>query len=69
MKKQYSLSEVADYLSVSKETLRRWDKNGKLKAVRMHNNYRYYSADPCGNLNPSNFCFTITLSMKMILSH
>ncbi len=39
----YSISEVADLLSISKETLRRWDRNGKLVAVREPNsNYRSY---------------------------
>lgn len=46
MKEYYSLSEVADMLSVSKETLRRWDNNGKLKPVRHPiNNYRVYPAE------------------------
>ena len=43
MKEYYSLSELADILSVSKETLRRWDKSGKLKSIRHPiNNYRVY---------------------------
>ncbi len=43
MKSFYSLSEVADMLSVSKATLRRWDNNGKLKPIRHPiNNYRVY---------------------------
>ncbi|MDD3695803.1 MAG: DNA (cytosine-5-)-methyltransferase [Lentisphaeria bacterium] len=42
-KDHFTLSEVADMLSVSKETLRRWDKNGKLKAIRHpDSNYRFY---------------------------
>nr|NQU90140.1 DNA (cytosine-5-)-methyltransferase [Bacteroidota bacterium] len=46
MKEYYSLSEVADLLSVSKETLRRWDRNGKLSAVREPmSNYRVYHKD------------------------
>jgi DNA (cytosine-5)-methyltransferase 1 len=47
MKDFFALSEVADILSVSKETLRRWDKSGKLESVRHPiNNYRVYrSAD------------------------
>lgn len=45
MKSYYSLSETSDLLSVSKQTLRRWDKNGKLKSTRMPNNYRKYTAD------------------------
>lgn len=45
MKDFYSLTEVADMLSVSKETLRRWDKNGSLKPIRHPiNNYRVYRA-------------------------
>ncbi|MCE3239337.1 MAG: (cytosine-5-)-methyltransferase [Gammaproteobacteria bacterium] len=43
MKDFYSLTEVANLLSVSKETLRRWDKNGSLKPIRHPiNNYRVY---------------------------
>ncbi|MCU7837558.1 MAG: DNA (cytosine-5-)-methyltransferase [gamma proteobacterium symbiont of Taylorina sp.] len=45
MKNYYSLSEASDLLSVSKQTLRRWDKNGKLKSTRMPNNYRKYDYD------------------------
>ena len=45
MDKYLTLSEVADILSVSKETLRRWDKNGKLKSIRLPNKYRRYSME------------------------
>jgi DNA (cytosine-5)-methyltransferase 1 len=39
----YSISQVADIISVSKETLRRWDSNGTLAAQRCpENNYRVY---------------------------
>jgi DNA (cytosine-5)-methyltransferase 1 len=39
----YSIAQVADILGVSKETLRRWDNNGKLKPQRDDgNNYRQY---------------------------
>lgn len=41
----YSLSETADLLSVSKQTLRRWDNAGKLKATRSPGNHRSYSRD------------------------
>lgn len=44
MKNYYSLAETADLLSVSKQTLRRWDKIGALISTRMPNNYRAYSA-------------------------
>lgn len=42
-KEYYAIAEVADILSVSKETLRRWDEKGKLTPVRHPiNNYRVY---------------------------
>jgi len=39
----YSIAQVADILSISKETLRRWDSNGTMVAERCpENNYRVY---------------------------
>lgn len=41
-----SVAEAAEYLGVSPATLRRWDKSGKLPAVRRPgSNYRYYRID------------------------
>ncbi len=57
MKEYYTLTEVADFLSVSKETLRRWDKNGKLKSERQPNNYRVYSRDSLKQFDTLNFLF------------
>lgn len=57
MKSHYKLSEVADLLSVSKETLRRWDKNGKLKPVRTPGNYRMYTAESLKQFEALNFLF------------
>jgi len=46
MGETYSIIEASKILSVSTETLRRWDRNGKLKANRNpENNYRYYLPD------------------------
>ncbi len=43
MKDYYTISEAAELLGKSTETLRRWDKNGKLPAVREpKSNYRIY---------------------------
>jgi DNA (cytosine-5)-methyltransferase 1 len=43
LKKYYSLAEAAEILDKSKETLRRWDREGKLVAVREPiSNYRVY---------------------------
>jgi excisionase family DNA binding protein len=41
---QLRINEAAQYLGVSVDTLRRWDKKGKLKSLRASNrNHRYYS--------------------------
>ncbi len=46
MGETYSIIEASKILSVSTETLRRWDREGKLKANRNpENNYRYYLPD------------------------
>lgn len=46
MKNYYSISEVADILGKSTETLRRWDRDGKLIAVREPmSNYRVYKKE------------------------
>ena len=43
MKKYLSLSEASELIGKSKETLRRWDRKGKLTAVREPiSNYRVY---------------------------
>jgi len=61
MEKYYSLSEVADLLSVSKETLRRWDRNGKLSAVREPmSNYRVYQKDQLKIFDSLDFLFNPT---------
>lgn len=58
MKNYYSISEVADLLSVSKETLRRWDRSGKLMAVREPmSNYRVYRKDQLKIFDELNFLF------------
>lgn len=59
MKEFYMLSEVADILSVSKETLRRWDKNKKLKAIRHPiNNYRVYHISELKKFEKIGFLFS-----------
>ena len=46
MKKYLSISQAAEILGVSPETLRRWDKNGKFRSLRHPiNNYRVYSEE------------------------
>ncbi len=51
MKDYLTLSEAAEYLGKSKETLRRWDNDGKLLAVREPlSNYRVYKKIDLDNL-------------------
>ena len=58
MNKYYSISEVSDLLSVSKETLRRWDRNGKLVAVREPmSNYRVYRKEQLKIFDELDFLF------------
>ncbi len=58
MKDYYTLSEVADLLGKSKETLRRWDNNGKLTAVREPmSNYRVYRKEQLKVFEELDFLF------------
>jgi len=38
-----SIGQAAQYLGVSRDTLRRWEKVGKIKAFRSPTNRRYYT--------------------------
>jgi len=50
-KEYYSLNEVAEILGKSKETLRRWDRDGKLSAVREPiSQYRIYKKEQINTL-------------------
>lgn len=58
LKEQFTLSEVADILGVSKETLRRWDTSGKLVSQRNdENNYRFYSREQLKCFEQAQFLF------------
>lgn len=51
IKENYSLSEAAEVLGKSKETLRRWDRDGKLDALREPvSNYRVYRKEDVNSL-------------------
>ncbi len=51
MEKYLSISQAAEILSISPETLRRWDNSGKFKSSRHPiNNYRVYSEEQVFNL-------------------
>lgn len=40
-----SIGEAAGYLGISRDTLRRWEKKGKIKPLRSPTNRRYYTKD------------------------
>lgn len=51
MEKYLSVSQAAEILNISAETLRRWDNSGKFKSFRHPiNNYRVYSEEQVANL-------------------
>lgn len=51
IKDYYSLTEASEILGKSKETLRRWDREGKLEAVREPiSNYRVYKKEDINSL-------------------
>ena len=45
MEKQYSINEISQILSISKDTLRYYDRIGLVSPSREHNSYRKYSKD------------------------
>jgi excisionase family DNA binding protein len=56
IKKLLTIRQAAKLLGVSTDTLRRWDKAGKLKASRHPmNNYRIYSAQTIEKLKTGIF--------------
>jgi DNA (cytosine-5)-methyltransferase 1 len=67
MEKFYSLSEVADLLGKSKETLRRWDNSGKLTAFREPmSNYRVYKKEQLKIFDELDFLFQAPVKEKKI---
>jgi len=70
MKDYYSISEVSDLLSVSKETLRRWDRNGKLSAVREPmSNYRVYRKEELTIFEELDFLFHKSEDVNFAMSN
>ncbi len=53
----YSVAQVADMLGISKETLRRWDNNGKLSPIRNSNNTGFYTKDQLKQFDKLHFIF------------
>ena len=40
-----AIGEAAKYLGISRDTLRRWERRGRLKSVRSPSNRRYYTKE------------------------
>lgn len=65
MKEVYTISEVADMLSITKETLRRWDKSEKLVSFRHPiNNYRVYRSADLVQFQKIGFMFKENIAHK-----
>ena len=59
MKEYYTITEVADLLGKSKETLRHWDRNGKIPAMREPmSNYRVYRKEQLSIFEELSFLFS-----------
>lgn len=50
MSKQLSIGEAAKYLGISRDTLRRWEKKGKITPSRSPSNRRYYTKEQLDTL-------------------
>jgi excisionase family DNA binding protein len=48
--KVIAIGEAASYLGISRDTLRRWEKRGRLKALRSPTNRRYYTKEQLDRL-------------------
>ncbi len=56
--KLLTIKQTAEILGVTTQTMRRWDKSGRLSSIRGKNNYRYYKKDEIENYiknNPKDF--------------
>lgn len=49
-KRLLSIGEASEYLSVSIDTLRRWEKKGKIESLRSPGNHRYFSVEDLDKL-------------------
>jgi excisionase family DNA binding protein len=50
MSKQLSIGEAAKHLGISRDTLRRWEKKGKITPSRSPSNRRYYTKEQLDTL-------------------
>ena len=72
MDKYYSIGQAADLLGISTSTLRRWEREGKLKPERTQGNQRRYSYQelfPNHNSKKENIPSKITLAYARVSSN
>lgn len=50
MSDQFSIGQAAKHIGVSRDTLRRWEKKGKITALRSPSNRRYYTKEQLDHL-------------------
>lgn len=67
--------QASDYLDISKDTLRNWERNGLLKVKRKQNGYRFYTSDDIERLKMirslrcANYSLEAILRMLNALEH
>jgi len=67
--KLLKISQVADILGVSIQTLRRWDESGKLPSVRQgKTGYRYYDKNVIEEFIKNNKKFLFSLAKKWVIN-
>ena len=70
MNKYYSIRAFAKILGVTPQTLRNWDKSGKLKPHHTASNgYRYYSHEQLNNITHAQGLNRITIGYCRVSSH
>lgn len=50
MSEKLTIGQACKYVGVSRDTLRRWEKKGKIKPLRSPSNRRYYTKDQLDEL-------------------
>ncbi|MFH1456786.1 MAG: MerR family DNA-binding transcriptional regulator [Patescibacteria group bacterium] len=63
-----SIQKTAEILGVTRQTLRRWDKSGRLTPVRGRNNYRYYKKEDIGEFSKNNLKDIFKIAKNWVLS-
>jgi len=63
-----TIKKVAKILDVSTQTLRRWDKSGRLVSIRGKNNYRYYKKEDIEEYKRNNIKDVFKIARNWVLN-